>query len=190
MSRRCSYPIRSRRPSRWFRLTAKSYGTYTGLGGGLTYFNADRPVAYSNRVNISIQRQLPQNIVLVRDLFPQPSSHITTVNYNINQVDPRIALQYGARRLKFRWPTRSIIFRSPISPRERSGTNLLFRSHRHSQSRIHNTRLTMLDGIKGGDMIYHSLQIKGDKSFSNGYTLLFGYNYHVQQRIYKQLTTA
>ena len=29
-------------------------------------------------------------------------------------------------------------------------------------------------------MIYHALQIKATKSFSSGYTLLFGYNYHVQ----------
>ena len=40
--------------------------------------------------------------------------------------------------------------------------------------------LTVIDGIDGGNMIYHSLQIKATKSFSNGYTLLFGYNYHVQ----------
>jgi len=40
--------------------------------------------------------------------------------------------------------------------------------------------LTVIDGIDGGNMIYHSLQIKATKSFSSGYTLLFGYNYHVQ----------
>jgi len=40
--------------------------------------------------------------------------------------------------------------------------------------------ITVIDGISGGDMTYHSLQIKGTKSFSSGYTLLAAYNYHVQ----------
>jgi len=38
----------------------------------------------------------------------------------------------------------------------------------------------VIDGVNGGDMIYHSLQMKAVKSFSNGYTLLVAYNYHVQ----------
>ncbi len=105
----------------------KAYGTYTGLGGGLTYFNADRPRAYSNRVNISIQRQLPQNIILDVTYFLNRSSHITTVNYDINQVDPRIAYSMGPPPM-YRWPTRSTIFRSPISPRARCGTSPLYPS--------------------------------------------------------------
>jgi hypothetical protein len=40
--------------------------------------------------------------------------------------------------------------------------------------------LTVIDGVSGGDMVCHSLQIKGSKSFSIGYTLLVAYNYHVQ----------
>ena len=42
----------------------KQYGAYTGIGDNLTFFTPDRPRAYSNRINISVQRQLPQNIVL------------------------------------------------------------------------------------------------------------------------------
>ena len=38
----------------------------------------------------------------------------------------------------------------------------------------------MIDGISGGDMVYNSLQLKGSKSFSSGYTLLVAYNYHIQ----------
>ena len=40
--------------------------------------------------------------------------------------------------------------------------------------------LTVIDGVNGGDMTYHSLQVKAVKSFSNGYTLLIAYNYHRQ----------
>src|ERR1700730_1107528 len=74
----------------------KAYGAYTGIGDNLTYFNSNRYHPISNRLNVSLQRQLPQNIVLDVTYFLNRSSHITTANYNINQVDPRIALQYGA----------------------------------------------------------------------------------------------
>ena len=78
------------------RLTESRTGPIPGIGGDLTYFAADRPHSYSNRVNISVQRQLPQNIILDVTYFYNRTSQVNTVNYNINQVDPRIALQYGA----------------------------------------------------------------------------------------------
>jgi hypothetical protein len=40
--------------------------------------------------------------------------------------------------------------------------------------------LTVIDGVSGGDIFYHSLQIKGSKSFSIGDTLWVAYSYHVQ----------
>jgi hypothetical protein len=157
----------------------KSYGAYTGIGDTLTFFNPNRYHPYSNRVNVSLQRELPDNIVLDVTYFLNRSSHITTVNYNINQVDPRIALQYGAA-------TNATIpnpfYHLPI-PNQSPGALW-------NQATVGVTALakpypqygglTVIDGIDGGNMIYHSLQIKATKSFSNGYTLLFGYNYHVQ----------
>jgi len=158
----------------------KAYGTYTGLGGGLTYFNADRPRAYSNRVNISVQRQLPQNIILDVTYFLNKSSHITTVNYDINQVDPRIALQYGAAtnvQVANPFYHLSIPNQSPGALWNQSTVSVLTLARPYPQ---YSGALTVIDGVNGGDMAYHSLQIKGVKSFSNGYTLLVAYNYHVQ----------
>ena len=102
----------------------KAYGAYTGLGDSLTFFNPNRYHPYSNRVNISLQRQLPENIVLDVTYFLNRSSHITTVNYDINQVDPRIALQYGAAT-NARCRIRSTTSRSPINLPERCGTRPL-----------------------------------------------------------------
>jgi hypothetical protein len=39
----------------------------------------------------------------------------------------------------------------------------------------------VIDGLTGGNMRYHSLQLKAIKSYSSGYTLLVGYNYSVQK---------
>ena len=158
----------------------KSYGTYTGLGGGLTYFNPDRPRAYSNRVNVSVQRQLPQNIILDVTYFLNLSSHISVVNYDINQVDPRIALQYGAAtnvQVANPFYHLSIPNKSPGALWNQSTVSVLTLARPYPQ---YSGALTMIDGVNGGDMIYHSLQMKAVKSFSNGYTLLVAYNYHVQ----------
>ena len=158
----------------------KSYGTYTGLGGGLTYFNPDRPRAYSNRVNVSVQRQLPQNIILDVTYFLNLSSHISVVNYDINQVDPRIALQYGAAtnvQVANPFYHLSIPNKSPGALWNQSTVSVLTLARPYPQ---YSGALTVIDGVNGGDMIYHSLQMKAVKSFSNGYTLLVAYNYHVQ----------
>ncbi len=157
----------------------KAYGAYTGLGGDLTFFTPNRPHPFSNRVNISFQRQLPQNIILDVTYFLNRSSRITTVNYNINQVDPRIALQYGAATNA----TVANPFYHLTIPNQSPGP--LWNQATVSVTQLARPypqygNLTVIDGISGGDMIYNSLQIKITKSFSRGYTLLVGYNYHVQ----------
>ena len=42
----------------------KSLGIYTMLGNSLTYFAPDRARSNSDRINVSVQRQLPGSIVL------------------------------------------------------------------------------------------------------------------------------
>jgi hypothetical protein len=158
----------------------ESYGTYTGLGSGLTFFNPDRPRAYSNRVNVSLQRQLPDNIVLDVTYFFNRSSHISVVNYDINQVDPRIALQYGAAtnvQVANPFYHLSIPNQSPGALWNQATVSVLTLARPYPQ---YSGALTVIDGVNGGDMTYHSLQMKAVKSFSNGYTLLVAYNYHVQ----------
>ena len=158
----------------------KSYGTYTGLGGGLSYFIPDRPRAYSNRVNVSFQRQLPQNIILDVTYFLNKSNHISVVNYDINQVDPRIALQYGAAtnvQVANPFYHLPIPNQSPGALWNQQTVSVLTLARPYPQ---YSGALTVIDGINGGDMTYHSLQIKAVKSFSSGYTLLAAYNYHVQ----------
>jgi len=158
----------------------KSYGTYTGLGGGLSFFDSDRPRAYSNRINVSFQRQLPQNIVLDVTYFLNKSSHISVVNYDINQVDPRIALQYGAAtnvQVPNPFYHLPIPNQSPGALWNQASVSVLTLARPYPQ---YSGALSVIDGLDGGNMTYHSLQIKAVKAFSSGYTLLVGYNYHVQ----------
>ncbi len=157
----------------------KTYGSYTGIGGDLSFFNPNRPHSFSNRVNISFQRQLPQNILAEATYFFNRTSQINNVNYNINQVDPRIALQYGsATNANVANPFYNLAipnaFPGPLWNQPTISVTQLARPYPQYGN------LTMIDGISGGTMKYSSLQLKATKSFSSGYTLLVAYNYHVQ----------
>ena len=62
--------------------SAKTYGAYTAIGSDLTYFAANRPHSFSNRLNISVQRQLPQGIIADVTYFYNHTSQVNNINYN------------------------------------------------------------------------------------------------------------
>lgn len=157
----------------------KKYGAYTGIGGDLTYFAPNRPHSYSNRLNISFQRQLPQGIIADVTYFLNRTGQTNNVRYNINQIDPRIALQYGAAtNVNIANPFYHLSIPNetpgPLWNQATVGVTQLARPYPQYGN------LTVIDGISGGSMVYHSLQLKASKSFSNGLTMLIAYNYHVQ----------
>ena len=157
----------------------KAYGAYTGIGDNITFINPNRPHSFSNRISVSLQRQLPANILAEAAYFLNRSSQLNNVNYNIDQVDPRIALQYGsATNVQVSNP----FYHLPI-PNQSPGA--LWNQATVSATTLAKLypqygTITEIDGITGGNMLYNSLQLKATKSFSDGYTLLIGYNYHVQ----------
>ena len=166
-----SYPIQ---PS-----IGKQYGAYTAIGSDVTYFTGNRPHSYSNRVNVSFQRQLPKNIIADVTYFLNKTSQINNVNYNINQVDPRIALQYGAAtNATMANPFYHLAVPNPYPGALWNQATVGVTSLARLYPQYGN--ITVIDGISGGDMTYNSLQLKATKSFSAGYTLLAAYNYHVQ----------
>jgi len=157
----------------------KSYGAYTAIGDNITFINPDRPRSFSNRLNVTLQRELPAHIRADATYFLNRSSRINNINYNINQVDPRIALQYGsATNVQVANPFYHLTVpnKSPgaLWNQASVGATTLAKPYPHYGT------ITVIDGMTGGDMVYHSLQLKAAKSFSGGYTLLVGYNYNVQ----------
>jgi len=122
---------------------------------------------------------LPQGIIADVTYFFNRTSQINNVNYNINQVDPRIALQYGAAT--------NATIANPFYglPIPNNSPGPLWNEATISVTQLARLypqygNLTEIDGISGGNMVYNSLQLKASKSFSSGYTLLVAYNYHVQ----------
>jgi len=150
------------------------YGIYTGIGGGVTFFAANRPHPYSNRLNISLQRQLPKGIVADVTYFLNRSSQVNNVSYNINQVDPRLSIQYGsATNATVPNPFYHLAIPNPFpgSLWNQSMVGIISLAKPYPQY----GNLTVIDGISGGNMTFHSLQVKVTKSYSAGFTLLAGY---------------
>lgn len=168
----------------------KSLGRYTLLGDSFTTYKANRPRQTSDRVNISVQRQLPQGVVLDVTYFLNLSNFVFNTVRDINMVDPRIAYQFkDAVNQTVPNPFYNILpvdkFPGPLGYQQTVSISTLMRPY-PQYGDIYQT-----DGTPGGNMKYHSLQIKLQKTFSKGYSFLAGYNYHYEQdqRFYDDIAT-
>ncbi len=157
----------------------KSLGRYTNLGNGFNYVAQDRPRSYSKRVNVSLQRQLPQGFVADVTYFLNFTSQLIGA-YNVNQVDPRIALQYKAeinQRVDNPFYNVLPVEKFPGALRYQSSVGLTSLMRPYPQY----GDLNVIDAIEGGDTRYHSFQLRLLRGFSKGYSVIMGYNYSRQR---------
>ncbi|MCP5114328.1 MAG: carboxypeptidase regulatory-like domain-containing protein, partial [bacterium] len=161
-------------------LTEKKLGRYTNLGDSLNFVTArERPRGRSNRFNFSVQRQLPMAMVLDVTYYANFTSQ-NAVRYNVNQTDPNPGLQYqGAVNQSvdnpfFNFGTTDT-FPGPLRYQKKVSLQSLMRPYPQYGN------LQSNDEIDGGDMKYHSLQIRLDKRFSNGFSIMLGYNFNNQK---------
>lgn len=155
----------------------KSLGRYTGLGDSLTFVNPERPRQTSNRLNFSVQRQLPKDVLLDVTYYANLSNYVFDTARNINMVDPNIAFTYkDATNQVVANPFYEVLpvnkFPGPARYQRQVSLTSLMRPYPQYGD------ITVVDGQPGGDMRYHSLQMKLQKTFAAGYSFLFGYNYH------------
>jgi hypothetical protein len=150
----------------------------------------DRPRQHSDRFNFSVQRQLPQDIVVDVTYYLNLSNFIFDTTQNLNIVDPRIAYQYkDAVNQVVPNPFYNILtpdkFPGPLRYQQQVSISSLMKPYPQYGDTI------VTDGEPGGNMHYHSLQIKLTKRFSKGLSFLAGYNYHYEQdqRFYDDIAT-
>ena len=157
----------------------KSLGRYTNLGDSINYVIGDRPRSYSDRFNLSLQRQLPQGIVLDLTYYFNMTSQLIGA-YNVNQVDPRVAYQYkDAINRAVPNPFYNYLTVDKFPGALRYQQNVALTSLMRPYPQYGN--LNVIDGIDGGDMSYHSFQLRLNRRFANGYSVLAGYNYSRQK---------
>jgi hypothetical protein len=105
-------------------------------------------------------------------------------------VDPRIAYQYkAATNIQVANPFYNILpvekFPGPLRSQKTVGASSLMKPYPQYGS------ITVTEGQPGGNMHYQSFQLKAQKNYSHGYSMLFGYNYHYQndQRFFDSIAT-
>ncbi|HYO81758.1 MAG TPA: carboxypeptidase regulatory-like domain-containing protein, partial [Bryobacteraceae bacterium] len=155
----------------------KTLGRYTGLGDSITFVNPERPRQTSNRLNFSVQRQLPTDVLLDVTYYANLSNYIFDTSRNINMVDPNIAFTHkDLTNQVVANPFFEVLpvdkFPGPARYQRQVSLTSLMRPYPQYGN------INVIDGDRGGDMRYHSLQLKLQKTFAAGYSFLFGYNYH------------
>ncbi len=166
----------------------KTLGRYTGLGDSLSYIKPSRPHQNSDRINFSVQRQLPTGVVVDVTYYLNFTSFVNDTTRNINMIDPNIAYQFkDAVNQSVPNPFYNILpvekFPGPLRYQQTVSLSSLMRPYPQYGD------IWVTDGEPGGNMHYQSLQIKAQKNFSKGYSFLLGYNYHFEtdQRFYDDI---
>ena len=168
----------------------KSLGRYTSLGDSVTYMIAERPRQHSDRFNLSVQRQIPSGMVVDITYFLNFSNFAWDLSRDLNMVDPRIAYQYkAATNVQVANPFYNILtvqkFPGTLRSQRTVGITSLMKPYPQYGS------INVTEGQPGGNMHYQSIQLKAQKNFSKGYSVLFGYNYHREndQRYFDSIAT-
>jgi len=157
----------------------KSLGRYTSLGDSLSFVVADRPRSYTDRINFSLQRQVMRDMVLDVTYYLNFSSQLVGL-YNINQVDPNVAYTYkDATNVAVNNPfyNFSTVDKFPGALRFQRTVGLTTLARKYPQY----GNLNVIDGIEGGGTRYQSFQLRLNRRFANGYSVLMGYNYARQK---------
>lgn len=156
-------------------VSGKSLGRYTGMGGSTTWYQQDFNPGVNDRINVSLQRQLPGRMLMDATFFMNIGrSH--PYSYDVNQIDPRIGYAMGNQ---ITTPVNNPFF------------NLLPASQMPGQLRTQRTVAvrellrpypqygSLVETLRGGTRNrYRSLQLQMQRAFANGFNLVMGYNYN------------
>jgi len=156
----------------------KTYGRYTNLGDSVTIDQYKQRTPVSDRINISVQRQLPGRIVADITYFINFISH-DQYSQNLNLIDPRLRYTFGAA-----------VDQAVPNPFFNYGTIDTFPGALRRQASIPASQL-LRPYPQYGDIIqtgtdlrkalYQSLQLRLQRAFSQGYSFLLNYAYVSQK---------
>ncbi|HEU0124595.1 MAG TPA: TonB-dependent receptor [Bryobacteraceae bacterium] len=167
-------------PNGLVAVVGKSLGSYTGLGGTPTWYQQDFRPGVNDRVNISLQKTLPGNILADITWFMNFGRHLP-YNFDINQVDPRIGFQVqNAVNASVPNPFFNALPATKMPGTLRTQANVpvsqLLRPYPQYQSMTETLR-------SGSQNRYKSLQMQFQRPFVNGFNFVVGYNYNREQNL-------
>jgi hypothetical protein len=157
---------------------AKSLGRYTNLGDSATWIGPDLHTGINDRINVSIQRQLPAQIVADATYFVN-YGHDLGYTRQFNLADPALSYTYKAEL------SRSVAnpFYQYLTPDKfpgqlRNRANVTVGSLLVPYPQYGTISRTQVPGIRDR---YRALQLRLQRSSASGYTFLWAYNYNRQR---------
>lgn len=161
-----------------------SLGRYTNLGNSVSFAQQKFNAPVNDRIHISIQRQLTNSTVLEATYFanfghnlpPEGQGGNAGFGRDLNQIDPQLTYTY-----------KSLLNQTIANPFYQYLTPETFPGQLRNQKTVTigsllkpypqygalNQRMT-----NGRENRYHALQLRLQRSFSNGFSFLTGYNYN------------
>jgi hypothetical protein len=153
----------------------KEFGRYTGLGDATTWYQQDFTPGVNDRINVSVQRQLPWKI-LADVTFFMNLGRSAPYAYDLNQVDPRIGFAVGnAINQSVPNPFFEVLPQAQMPGQLRTQRNVavsqLLRPYPQYGS--------LVETLRGGfGNRYRALQMQFQRPFQNGFNFTIGYNYN------------
>ena len=156
----------------------KSYGRNTNLGDNVSWDEYEQRTPVSDRINVSLQREIPFRIVADATYFINFLSH-DQYSQNLNLSDPRLSYTYGAA-----------IDKSIPNPFYNYGTVEEFPGALRRQATIPYSQLLrpypqyqnlIQTGTDLRKAKYQSLQLRLQRPFANGFSFLATYAYVKQE---------
>jgi hypothetical protein len=162
-------------PGGLVEIVGKRLGRYTNLGGSTTYYQQNFRNGVNDRMNLSLQRELPGRVVADITYFVNLGRNHPYTR-NINQIDPRIGYQNGTR-----------VTQSVLNPFFNILPSDKFPGQLRTQRNVPVSTLlapypqysSLAETLRGRSRNrYHALQMQFQRPFTNGFNFVIGYNYN------------
>ncbi|MCC6591496.1 MAG: TonB-dependent receptor [Bryobacterales bacterium] len=162
-------------------------GRYTNLGAGASWFNQDLKRSINDRVNVSYQRQLPNQFLMDATFFMNFGHNILGSSMwggqeaiNRNMVDPNLVYtNKGAVDVAVANPFYQLLGADKMPGSLRNQQTVALRELLRPYPQYGNLNEQLATGFYNR---YYSFQLKVDRRFANGLSGTFGYNYNQEAR--------
>jgi len=162
----------------------KSLGRYTNLGGDAIWFHQDFRSGVNERINLSLQRQLPGRVVLDATYFLNLGRDHAYESVGSakdwNQLDPQYIYTYKAQiDKKVANPFYRILTPAKFPGQLRNQATVAIRELLKPYPQYGLLQEMLLPGLRNR---YRALQLKAQRPFANGFNFVLGYNYNRERR--------
>jgi hypothetical protein len=182
------FPASGQNPNPMLNPVGKSMGRYLNLGESPTFFPQNMIHPVNDRINVSLQRQLPFRIITDTTFFANLGRDVQDnsmwggdYSYNLNMTDPNYSYTYKGQvdATTVANPFYNLLPADKMAGSLRTQKTVtvsrLLRPYPHYGSITERF-------LRDKDSRYYSLQFKAEKPMAKGLAFTFGYNYSREKR--------